>query len=52
MSGSTLLAIILSMVILWFVSEFVFAGVHCISSIGGSRHPMCSPLLKVICLLV
>ena len=52
MSGSTFSAIILSVVIQWVGGDSEASGVCCMSSIGSSRCPMYSTLLKVMCLLV
>ena len=51
-SGSAFLTIFLSVVILWAVSDSVSSGIYCMFSIGSSRCPTHSPLLKVMCLLV
>ena len=51
-SGSTFIAIFLSVVILWAASDPESSGICCMSSISRSRCPKYSPLLKVMCLLV
>ena len=52
MSGSTFSDVIFSVVMLYIVGASGLSAVLDISSMVGSRWPTCSPLLKVICLLV